>query len=296
MRRNGNNYRYEYMLKDHLGNTRLSFYQHPLTGAFEVLQRDDYFAFGKRQPVSYNTNQYLYNGKELQDELGQYDYGARFYDPEIGRWSSIDPLAELYRRWSPYNYTMDNPIRFIDPDGMSVSSFSDRGSVHGLLSWAKSAAASSDQYDWYKRVNGDETQEDQDEHANNNSTFTTEDGEKQGDDANKGGDEWIVDYTMPQKKSFEGVRVYENPLMGYGAAITIPGWGITVSANIYRDKDRKGSYGRQVLMHEFGHVLQYKYFGVSSFLSIGPPVLIPLLHLRLTENLKRAGLKSRPTP
>ncbi len=65
-------------------------------------------------------NVYKFNGKELDAESGLYYYGARYYDPRSSVWLSVDPLMEKYGWWTPYNYTLANPVKFIDPDGRRV--------------------------------------------------------------------------------------------------------------------------------------------------------------------------------
>jgi len=67
---------------------------------------------------SYN-NPYKFNAKELDEDTGLYYYGARYYNPRLSIWYGVDPLAEEYFGWSPYNYTFDNPIKYTDPDGMA---------------------------------------------------------------------------------------------------------------------------------------------------------------------------------
>ncbi|WDF76660.1 hypothetical protein PQ469_22500 [Mucilaginibacter sp. KACC 22773] len=132
-RKNGTTYVYEYDLKDHLGNTRITTTWDPADATQltpKNSQHTDYYAFGYaiqslQGTISSPKNVYLYNGKELQEETGLYDYGARFYDPVIGRWTSVDPLAEISRRFTPYNYGEDNPIRNIDPDGRSTQDWLD---------------------------------------------------------------------------------------------------------------------------------------------------------------------------
>jgi RHS repeat-associated protein len=116
-------FKYEYFIKDHLGNTRISFENH--SGAPLLTQSVDYYPFGMQfVPTSMGgANKYLYNGKEYQDGLGLdwYDYGARFYDPQIGRWTTPDPLTENSVGGNPYIYALNSPMRYIDPNGLDAT-------------------------------------------------------------------------------------------------------------------------------------------------------------------------------
>ncbi|MCZ8319768.1 MAG: RHS repeat-associated core domain-containing protein [Silanimonas sp.] len=67
----------------------------------------------------YYNSPYKFNGKELDEETGLYYYGARYYDPKVSIWLSVDPLAEKFPNWSPYSYCFNNPSNWIDPTGMA---------------------------------------------------------------------------------------------------------------------------------------------------------------------------------
>jgi len=74
------------------------------------------------QASGIKVNRYLYNGKEYIEDntLRYYDYGARMYDPSIGRWSVVDNMSELYFATTPYAYALNQPTNAIDPDGNIV--------------------------------------------------------------------------------------------------------------------------------------------------------------------------------
>lgn len=100
---------------NHLGSTS---YVTDVQG--RIRQHTEYLPFGEifvEESVQEGAQNYLFNAKELDRETGFYYYGARFYDPRLSIWLSADPLAEKYPGWSPYNYTLLNPVKYVDPDG-----------------------------------------------------------------------------------------------------------------------------------------------------------------------------------
>ena len=88
---------------------------------------NNYYPFGltfnSYQRVTSKQNDYLYNGKELQEDLGLnwYDYGARHYDPQLGRFFTQDRFSEKYYGLSPYQYAANNPTNLIDINGDSIT-------------------------------------------------------------------------------------------------------------------------------------------------------------------------------
>lgn len=107
-----------YYLKDHQGSVRATIDENA-----NVVHYSDYYPFGMQMPNRVLENESpdeRYTGHERDSESGLVYAGARFYDPEIGRWNRPDPRADEYPGWSPYNYTLNNPVNGFDPDGNYV--------------------------------------------------------------------------------------------------------------------------------------------------------------------------------
>jgi RHS repeat-associated protein len=123
--------RHEFSIKDHLGNSRITFSDINNNGSIqvptEIIQENHYYPFGLNMGGAWmndNTaidNPYQYNGKELESfgGLGWSDYGARWYDAATARFTTVDPMADEPEQIdkSPYAYGWNNPIKYDDPDG-----------------------------------------------------------------------------------------------------------------------------------------------------------------------------------
>jgi RHS repeat-associated protein len=125
---------YVYQYKDHLGNVRLSYQDINNNGSVtssEIKEENNYYPFGLEHkgygPASTSNHPYKFGGKEFNQELGLdwYDYGARNYDPAVGRWFNVDPLAELMDSESTYSYALNNPIYYRDTAGQSPKGMMD---------------------------------------------------------------------------------------------------------------------------------------------------------------------------
>jgi RHS repeat-associated protein len=128
VRQTDGTFQHEYTIKDHLGNARVTYIDKNADGkvdSTEIKQVNHYYAFGLNMEGNFNgasgTNKYQYNGKEWNDDfgLGLNDYGARFYDAAIGRFTAADPLSLMFAPMSPYQYARNSPINFVDPTGMA---------------------------------------------------------------------------------------------------------------------------------------------------------------------------------
>ncbi len=125
-----NGYRYVYQYKDHLGNIRLSYTDDPSNpGTPTIIEENNYYPFGlKHKGYNYGgdtalgndvAQKWKFGGKEFDEghDLNTYDFGARNYMPDIGRWGSIDPLSELMYDQGTFNYAFNSPLYYTDTDG-----------------------------------------------------------------------------------------------------------------------------------------------------------------------------------
>ncbi|AEE51481.1 RHS repeat protein [Haliscomenobacter hydrossis] len=145
-------WRKEYNFRDYLGNTRLAFTDRNANGIVDitgtastsdVLQENHYYSFGLafegpwlQNDAGVRDNAYMYNSKELHSDfgLGMYAYGARYYDPVIGRFTGVDPIADEFPFVTTFNYAENEPIANIDLHGLQKVGVNSLAQVVGIPS------------------------------------------------------------------------------------------------------------------------------------------------------------------
>ena len=146
--------KYHYYLQDHQGNNRVV-----ADKDGNVEETNHYYPFGGVFASSQNVQPYKHNGKELDTKKGLnwYDYGAREYDAVLGRFTTMDPMAEKYYAVSPYTYCVNNPIKFVDPTGMLTES-PQTGSIR-LSFWDKIKNAFNDLFSFTVDISSEEAKQ-----------------------------------------------------------------------------------------------------------------------------------------
>ena|GEM_PF-2989281 len=149
---------WEYYLKDHLGNVRIVFTEN--NGMVDIVQENHYYPFGMQMNGNWHNkqnvkNDYLYNSKELNTDLGLNwsDYGFRFYDAAIGRFTGVDPISDQFAWVSTYNYAENEPIAGIDLWGLQRAEFNTY-SDPGVQAYLKEKGRSSLTSEEYTLFNG----------------------------------------------------------------------------------------------------------------------------------------------
>lgn len=270
--------KYEYFIKDHLGNVRVSFEEE--SGQAVVRQESSYYAFGmQHSPISKpaDPNSALFNSgsewlADFDNDPDLYSTFFRNYDPVLGRFNGVDPMATEYADFSVYNFAFNNPVNFSDPTGLSpdIDTFyheamqSEFGGSWSATEGTKLFQSDAEAFGAGTKYNDIFQSWDFTDKGHRDRSIESflknygEDSKISGIRLNEVKIKKKTGKIRPNDAKIKtsngaGVRVIPTELIGKGGGMTIPEIGIFVNPRSLKDEN--------LLKHEFGHVLQYRKLG-----------------------------------